>query len=111
MWRKLKPLSEYKTGLYPHNRWGMIYQKKHHGGWKCLACTRTFQQADGGERSARGHYCLMETTWREFSGRQAQELKPIVLKADYKPLERVEVPKEKRHQVSRLLSWFGGLLS
>ncbi len=22
MWRKLKPLSEYKTGLYPHNRWG-----------------------------------------------------------------------------------------
>ena len=110
-WGKLKPLDEYKTGLFPHNRWGMVYQKKHHEGWKCLACTCTFQEADGGERSARGHYCLLETTWREFSGRQAPELKPVILQLDYKPIEKVIVPSEKKPLINRLFSWFGGLLS
>jgi hypothetical protein len=125
-WGKLKPLDDYRTGLYPHNRWGMIYTLKKNGGWKCLSCLDTFEVLEAGERSARKHYCVQEHAWRIYSGRPAPEgwqrsyekelrfhtqtIKPIE-KVIEKPIEKVIVPKQKRPLMNRLFSWFGALLS
>ena len=109
-WSKLKPLDDYKTGLYRHNRWGMIYPLKNHGGWKCLACVNIFQVLETGERSAREHYCVQEHAWRIYSGRPAPTAKALP-QAGIKPIEKVIVPKQKRPLMNRLFSWFGALLS
>ena len=110
-WGKLKPLDDYKTGLFPHNRWGMIYPLKKHGGWKCMACLNIFQVLEAGARSARKHYCVQEHAWRIYAGRPAPTVIEAPPKTDYKPLEKVIVPKQKRPLMNRLFSWFGALLS
>ena len=50
-WSKLKPVEELKTGLYPFNRWGMIYGRRG-GGWHCLSCQQDFYLS----LAARGHH-------------------------------------------------------
>tara|TARA_R110000751_G_C13434754_1_gene442092 strand:- start:45 stop:395 length:351 start_codon:yes stop_codon:yes gene_type:complete len=112
-WGKLKPLDDYKTGLFPHNRWGMIYTLKGNRSWRCLSCLNTFEVLETGARSARKHYCVQEHAWRIYSGRPAPAAKalPPHLQEGMKPIEKVIVPKQKRPLMNRLFSWFGALLS
>ena len=88
-WGKLKPLDDYKTGLYPHNRWGMIYPLKKHGGWKCMSCLNIFQVLETGARSARKHYCVQEHAWRIYAGRPAPTVTEAPPQTDIKPIEKV----------------------
>ena len=77
-WSKLKPVEELKTGLFPCNRWGMVYNRRM-GGWRCLACQNDFHRAV----SARDHYCPWEGRWRLWSKREApvmpQAIKEVLI--------------------------------
>ena len=97
-WSKLKPVEELKTGLYPFNRWGMIYGRRG-GGWHCLSCQQDFYLS----AAARGHYCPWENRWRLWSKREApvmpQAIKQVLL-ARAKPT--------RQGMVGRFFSFFRG---
>jgi hypothetical protein len=96
-WSKLKPVDELITGLYPSNRWGMIYNKRM-GGWHCMSCQEDFHKS----LAARSHYCPWESRWRSWSGRRA----PIIPKAIKEIL--VERRPTKKGLVDRFFSFFKG---
>ena len=96
-WSKLKPVDELKTGLYPFNRWGMIYSKRG-GGWHCMSCQEDFHMS----LAARDHYCPWESRWRSWSGRRA----PIIPKAIKEIL--IERRPTKKGLVGRFFSFFRG---
>jgi len=96
-WSKLKPVEELKTGLYPFNRYGMIYSKQG-GGWHCMSCQTDFYEAG----MARGHHCPWESRWRSWSGRSAP-ITPWVINEVL-----VERTPTKQGMVGRFFSFFRG---
>ena len=96
-WSKLKPIDELKTGLYPFNRWGMIYSKRG-GGFHCMSCQRDFHKPS----AARSHYCPWEDRWRMWSRREA----PIIPTA----IKEILIERQPTRQglVDRFFSFFKG---
>jgi hypothetical protein len=102
-WRKLKPVDELSIGLYPYNRWGMVYHNRK-GGWRCMSCQEDFHVSV----AARNHYCPWEIRWRSWSGRNRPTITRVLV--EEKPTKKglVEEKPIKTGLMDRFFNFFRG---